>query len=606
MNAFRGSLRRAATRGLAVAALAAPLLLTPPAAADRYEVWSCRGPDGAPTPVRDGSGGWESRSVNSDTVTGTNLLRDSCVDGGALEIDHVRTGSQASGTRSDWRFRVPVDTEIASHQTVISGRLRGTRPSQGSARGTLLVGQEIPGGEIREFLRLTGGVASHLGPGDVEVETRVVEGPSAAGASDLFVGIGCAGEPLDRCYAGDDGSAGELSISQSRITLVDRHPPVVTSVQGDAVSATVWPRSGVGLSLAVTDRGGGVLRVGVEVDGGEPRWHAVAAAPCTVLPGTVRGFAVPRPCPTAVGVDVAIPTADWGEGPHALRVLVEDAAGNQTTAYGPVTKRISAQVGPGGDAVGGPDGSPPGRVNAADPGNSGALASPSLGGPGPVAVDPGPPNGSPAPATARIAARWEGSSSRLRRARYGERPTLTGQLTTTDGLPVRGAAVRVRVTPEHRGARVEHHALTTDDRGRFRWRMPTGVGSRRIELRYHRHVGDATPVASTAVRLEVAAAVRMTLDRSVARQGQSVRLAGRLVGRPLPRVGSVVELQARNPGRKWITFRTIRADRHGRFASRYRFRMPGPATFQMRARVRKAGDYPYATGVSPHRTIRVR
>jgi hypothetical protein len=83
-------------------------------------------------------------------------------------------------------------------------------------------------------------------------------------------------------------------------------------------------------------------------------------------------------------------------------------------------------------------------------------------------------------------------------------------------------------------------------------------------------------------------------------------LSGRLVGRPLPQSGKVIELQARSPGEKWITFRTIRARRSGRFATRYTFRRGGPALYLMRARVREADDYPYATGASHAAHVRVR
>lgn len=392
---------------------------------------------------------------------------------------------------------------------------------------------------------------------------------------------------------------------------------MVTGVQGDAVSAGIWPPSGVAMTVAATDRGGGVLRVGVEIDGGEPQWHAVAAAPCRIWPGTARAFVAPKPCPSASSSTLTIPTAELGAGIRTVRVLVEDAAGNRTTAYGPISKRISAAVGPGGDGVGPDPGVPPpsgdGGGPAPGPGPTPVpdLPQPIAGGPlaagGRAPLDPGPPNGTPATSRVRLSARWDGTASALRKARFGQRPVLRGQLTTADGRPVRDAAIRVGVTQEHRSAnRVEHQALRTDAAGSFRWRLPKGIGSRRIVLAYYERVGGTVPAASRTLRLQVAAAVQLTLDRRSARQGQTVRLRGRLVGRPLPKVGSVIELQARNPGRKWITFRTIRANRAGRFRASYRFRMPGPAIFQMRARVRKSGDYPYTTGVSPHRRIVVR
>ena len=45
-----------------------------------------------------------------------------------------------------------------------------------------------------------------------------------------------------------------------------------------------------------------------------------------------------------------------------------------------------------------------------------------------------------------------------------------------------------------------------------------------------------------------------------------------------PSAGKVVELQARSPGSRWITFATVRASVRGTFATRYTFRRGGPVT----------------------------
>lgn len=576
---------------------------TAAAEAATYDVWSCRAPDGSPAIVRDDGGGWVARSVAGD-AGGTNRIEDNCFASGGLEVEHVRSGSQPVNSSSGLQFLPPTKTEIVHYELAVHGRLRGTRAGHGAARGYLSVAQALGAGAIDEKVLLEGRPHSLSDLGDVAITPTTFTGPGASGASDLLASVGCLGDEGDRCFAGADGSVAALTLSRTTITLRDTEAPVVTGVQGDAVNAGVWPRSEVAMTVDATDRGGGVLRVGVEVDGGEPQWHSVADAPCRIWPGTVRAFVAPKPCPGATSTPVTIPTAALSAGVHSVRVLVEDAAGNRTTAYGPVSKRISDAVGPGGDGVAGDPADIPlggtgdGTANptAADPLARAAAA-----------ADPGPLNGTPASSTVRLGVRWEGTSSTLRKVRYGQRPVLRGQLTTSDGRPVRDAAIRVGVVQEHRSAqRVEHEGLRTDAAGGFRWRMPKGVGSRRITLAYYEHVAGTVPAASVTMRLQVAAAVRMTLDRRTARQGQTVRLRGSLVGRPLPKVGSVVELQARNPGRKWITFRTVRANRAGRFAAGYRFRMPGPAVFEMRARVRKSGDYPYTTGVSPHRRIVVR
>lgn len=167
--------------------------------------------------------------------------------------------------------------------------------------------------------------------------------------------------------------------------------------------------------------------------------------------------------------------------------------------------------------------------------------------------------------------------------------------------------MRVTITRDARNSpSFTRDSLRTDANGRFRWTLPRGVSSQAIRLSYHQRVNDTTAAAVKRLHLRVAAGVRLRLSRTTVRKGQTVRLTGTVVGRPMPSGGKLVELQARNPGGRWITFRTVRSRKSGAFAATYRFRNPGPARFQMRARARKSGDYPYATGASPVRRIRVR
>ena len=100
--------------------------------------------------------------------------------------------------------------------------------------------------------------------------------------------------------------------------------------------------------------------------------------------------------------------------------------------------------------------------------------------------------------------------------------------------------------------------------------------------------------------------VRAGLTLRAARHGRVVALSGALRGRPLPRAGKLVELQARTRGGRWLTFRTVRADARGRFRTRYRLRTRGAATFALRARSRASGDYPYATGASGRVRVQLR
>ena len=190
-------------------------------------------------------------------------------------------------------------------------------------------------------------------------------------------------------------------------------------------------------------------------------------------------------------------------------------------------------------------------------------------------------------------------------APYGVRNVIRGRLTDATGAGVRNARIELASAIDGRpGAPLDKGGARTRGDGRFTLILPRNTSSRTLLLRYRSQANDTVAAAEKTLRLKVRVGIRLSVSPHVATRGDSVRLSGRLVGRPLPKGGKVVELQARSAGEPWITFRTIRASRSGRFATRYTFRRGGPAVYQMRVRVRAADAYPYATGTS--RVVRVR
>lgn len=552
-----------------VALLATVACVTPEASrAETYEVWSCKAPNGAPAVARDDVAGWRSGTFNVSGLGG-NFLIDSCASGGHLEARFAETADQPTPSSASWIFEAPPATTIERYAIDYEGY---ARPAvSGPIFGEIALHSDLQYDPVY--------AERHYGSGDVGRRDVTHD---ASGAHRVHLRAGCG--DLDNagrvCGPGADGAPARVTIHRSIFTLNDRDAPAVASVSGNATTDDLWAGA-TGISVGATDQGGGVYRLGVEVDGEVKSWQNLAGGPCVAWPGTVRTFLSPKPCPSSVGGVQRISTADLPDGVHTVRVLVEDAAGNQTTAYGPVTKTLRRTE--EGTAIKGGDGS------------------------GGSTTDPGPLNGTPASAEARIRARWTGREGATRSIRFNQRPKLDGQLTTPGGQPISDAFVRVTIVRDARNSPAfARDSLRTDKNGRFRWTLPTGISSRSIRLTYHQRVNDTKPVASTSLKLRVAAAVRLTLSRKTARRGQSVKLTGTVVGRPVPGGGKLVELQARNPGKRWITFRTVRTKKSGKFTAAYRFRNGGPATFQMRARARKSGDYPYATGASPVRTIKVR
>jgi hypothetical protein len=108
------------------------------------------------------------------------------------------------------------------------------------------------------------------------------------------------------------------------------------------------------------------------------------------------------------------------------------------------------------------------------------------------------------------------------------------------------------------------------------------------------------------VPVDVAAAAQLRASRRSLRNRQRVVFSGRLPGRPLPKTGKVLDLQAYYRGR-WRTFATPRARGAGGWRYTYRFGATrGRFTYRFRAVVRHESDYPYALGYSNVVSVTVR
>jgi hypothetical protein len=79
--------------------------------------------------------------------------------------------------------------------------------------------------------------------------------------------------------------------------------------------------------------------------------------------------------------------------------------------------------------------------------------------------------------------------------------------------------------------------------------------------------------------------VSFATSRAVVRNGSSVLFTGQVLDGGLPAANALVAVQAR-VGRRWVTFKIVRTDAFGNFASRYRFKRTRRSTrYQFRAHV---------------------
>ena len=208
-------------------------------------------------------------------------------------------------------------------------------------------------------------------------------------------------------------------------------------------------------------------------------------------------------------------------------------------------------------------------------------------------LHPPPPPPPPPPACDLGAGRVTGHA---RVVGFGRSPRLSGRARRIDGAPL--VSAQIIVSPARGGW--TRTALTGAD-GAYRMRLPAGP-SRTLNLQAW--APNASSLACSQAKIKTRAGVTLRATRRV-RPGGKVRFRGRLKGRPVPRRGKLVELQAFDGGR-WRTFATPRSRRDGRYRAAYRLRRTfGPRTFRFRARVRREAGYPYELGYSRKVSVRV-
>jgi hypothetical protein len=375
---------------------------------------------------------------------------------------------------------------------------------------------------------------------------------------------------LDQCSTALDPALYAYVLS-AQFDVDDPSPPV-GGVTGSATDAQTWSGS-MRFGLNAADVGGGLFRAVVEVDGAD-----AVLVPLGDSAGTCRDigpdpslneFAAAQPCPLRVdNGSLDVDTAKLPQGRHAVRILLEDAAGNRTTIFGPLTRNItsSAAIGPG-----------------SDPALRGAA------------------NGDGASEPATLTAHWGRRGSRtLLVSRFGRTHVVRGRLRTVDGAPIANAALDVvskttAVNARELGKRV---GPRTGNDGSWYLVLPRRVSSRDVTFRYRSHVNDTIASATASVRLRVRAGLRLAIHPRRARQGQTIRFSGRLLGGPLPRGGKQVVLMARASRGAWVRFNVVRTDGRGQFRAVYRFQQPGVALYRFRALSLSEAAYPYLSGGS--------
>lgn len=542
------------------AALAASFVLALAAAAHAgtYHVYSCRMPDGEVAPVDGWSGSVAPGSAFDDYALNT------CGEGGALVAGlGDQTIHAAEVDKVTWTFSLPEPMRLTGASLWRAGYLH----SVGAENATYQFWMTGPNEEVSfDECVFTLGCPGQGDWAHPLSNVNYVAVPANLLGGHLYLNVNCGDVPGHTCQpnAGDaNGYAAVLYLYAADLTLEQNEGPHASGVSGELASApTVQGQSDV--AFDATDPGSGVYEAVFSVDGEVVQRTVVNGngGRCRDVGQTSDGrpaFLYVQPCLGSVSADVAFDTTKVANGAHHLVVSVIDAAGDAA----PVLDRT---------------------VTIDNPPAPGA---------------PGPPNGTNASTQASLSVRWSGTRKARLLSGYGRRQSLTGRLTGPGGTPIVGARIELRATPAYAGARtVAMSGPRTDASGRFGVRLPAGASSCTLRFAYRAHLGDAAPVATRTLRLNVRAGVALSVSPRTTSVGGTIHFRGRLRGGPVPPSGKQLVLEARSPGSPWIEFDVVRTDAHGRYHASYRFKFPGPADYSFRARSEPESDYPFAAGAS--------
>lgn len=522
-----------------VAATAFAAAIPAAASADTYSVYACRTPAGT-VAARDG---WVPFQV-----AGASSATDTCAANDALTGQMVPS---AAGNSASWTVVAPAGLPITGY---VLYRWAEVTNATDDGVGYQHVYQLLEDGTAVEALAppylMQGDLGSPAAPlSDANVFVR-----SGLRIGTLAARVTCLSGTCPAQPAGRYG--GIFQIYRAALQLEDSTDPTFTATPSGGLWDTSKVLSGVqSTSFGAHDDDSGVYLATIEVDG-----RPAVSQVLDENDGRCRKpFTYLVPCKKTAAGTVSIDTATLPDGPHSVRLLVSDASETNQIAFGPVTINTRNLV-------------------------RGAL------------------NGTNASDSAKLTAHFAGRKGRSLTSRLGRKARMVGRLTDENGRAIAGATLRILGRDQRLGAR-EADLGGAKTRANGTWGFTLGRSpARKLRIGYHSHVYDVAYAATAPLTLNVRAAASLRARPRVVRRGARVSFSGRLFGRPIPRGGKLVDLQAYEAGR-WRLLDTIRSRASGRYSYRYRF-VRAAKTFRFRLRIRRDQSYPYSLGYSP--TVRVR
>ena len=545
-----------ALAGLSAAlATAAPAIVASPAAAAQWMQVSCMHADQSAAP----SDGWTGGSAGAVSVGSTNNTN--CTPALPMYAALSTQSPAAAGSSEFLAYTPPAGSSLVGGSLLVGLAANGYGYRAAATAAMFTPAYQYDASNV--FLQCVPlGLASCQN--GIPEYYGVVNVPANKGGS-LYLGAGCAGQ-IAGTYCSAGGSRGvysSVAVAWANLLLSTSSQPTADGFAGSLLTAGA--HGNATLTFTAADTGPGIYRATVSIDGtavytGTPNTNAGRCAPVGTDPASgALMFDWQQPCPRSQSVVVPVDSTKLLDGEHALKVTLQNAAGNVSTVLAQtITTNNLTTI-------------------------SGKLSSDA----------PAPPP-APEPEYAMILdAPTQALLGGVRRAFTRSALTLSGTLRNSAGIPAPGVPVALSAQNGAQGDPVVVARSSSDPSGHWVLTAPAGP-TRLLTITYGSGAKGAVTIKQT---------VRPALTLTVRAVGHRLRFSGRLrvapLGSPLP----FVVIQARK-GRKWQNVgQNVRVSATGGYAltfadsrarGTYRFRAVAPTT-------------PYfATGISPIRKAVVR
>ena len=336
----------------------------------------------------------------------------------------------------------------------------------------------------------------------------------------------------------------EVRIFDAQFEIDDPSPPrLLAPPTGPVFSGGADLAGHQTIGFDASDLGSGVYKAEVDIDGTVLGSLSFSSAE---YPHCIQPFRVVRPCPTSVTNGITIDSTQLSDGAHSATLRVYDATERNFASYGPISfttanRRLSNYCG------------------------AGVLG--------------------------------------LASAQFPRKPLAFGRPWMYKALTKHAAGFDVLLLEGRDRVAVVGSARVPTD-GRVAFRVSPGA-NRTLRLAARAPGSTANYFCSKPSQVRVKAKLGLAATPDEVSNGRSVKLSGRLYGEASSRRPIVIEARAVG-SRRWATVRVVRTRHNGRFAMRYRFLSTfNTVTYIFRAQSRSANGYPYATGTSRSRRVRV-